>query len=232
MGLLYASESFIQDNIVVRIPTVGEILDNEQEYYSNVALLTATPYEMMVQLDELHMDFTEIDEWGLFCILFREIQRRDFRMVFRDLDFKNLTPIINKDSHEVVFVDKNNEVAFDRIAHLRVSRFLRNILCIDKKDKRPANQAAKDYMLERARTRMSRARKKVIKSQLEEYIVALVNTKEFPYDYDSVRGITIYQFNRSLRQIIKKIDYDNLMIGCYAGTVDMEKVDQNKLTWI
>ena len=63
-------------------------------------------------------------------------------------------------------------------------------------------------------------------------IVALVNTEQFKYDFDGVRDLTIYQFNESARQIIKKIDYDNRMRGVYAGTVDIKDLSQDDLNWL
>ena len=69
-------------------------------------------------------------------------------------------------------------------------------------------------------------------SQLEKLIIALVNSAEFSYDYESVKNISIYQFNLSLLQVVKRVKYDKLMIGCYAGTVNMQEIDKNELTWI
>ena len=79
---------------------------------------------------------------------------------------------------------------------------------------------------------MRRRKKSRAESQIEKYIIALVNTSEFPYTYETVLGLTINQFYASLHQIVKKIKYDNLMIGCYAGTVNMKELDQNELNCI
>ena len=56
----------ITDKIYVRIPTIGEILDHEQTYYSIAYNLTSTPYQQMVRLDDMGIDYTEISEWELF----------------------------------------------------------------------------------------------------------------------------------------------------------------------
>lgn len=102
-------------------------------------------------------------------------------------------------------------------------------------NKRPANEEAKKFMIERARIKQKRERRKSkIKTttQLEDLIISLVNTAEFPYDYRSVLDLTIYQFNSSLYQIIDKVRFDNLMIGCYAGTIDTDKLSKDELSWI
>ena len=46
------------------------------------------------------------------------------------------------------------------------------------------------------------------------------------------RELSIYQFNESVRQIIKKIDYDNKMHGIYAGTVSAKDLSQDDWNWL
>ena len=88
-------------------------------------------------------------------------------------------------------------------------------------------------MLEKARKKMKRKkRRKQQESQIEDLIIALVNTAEFPYDYMSVRDISIYQFYASLKQVTHKVKFDKTMIGVYAGTVPFDKLAMDERSWI
>ena len=87
-------------------------------------------------------------------------------------------------------------------------------------------------MLERARKKLKRRRKKAEASQLESLIIALVNTEQFPYKFDEVLDLTIYQFNESVLQVVKKIDFDNRMHGIYAGTISAKNMSQDYLNWM
>ena len=87
-------------------------------------------------------------------------------------------------------------------------------------------------MIDRARRKRNRRRNRQKLSQLESLIIALVNTEQFSYDFESVQKMTIYQFNESVRQVIKKIDYDNRMHGIYAGTVSLKDMSQDDLNWL
>lgn len=70
-SLLKLSSVDIPDTkLSIRIPTVGEILDDEFTYYSIISSLTATPYQYMVQLDDMGVDFTTITDYQLFVMLF------------------------------------------------------------------------------------------------------------------------------------------------------------------
>lgn len=86
INLLYKHEYAINDKIKILIPTIGEILDKEDEYYSLVSLLTAMPIDLMAQLDDIGIDFTQINEYELFLILFEGIKSQDASLIFGDLD--------------------------------------------------------------------------------------------------------------------------------------------------
>lgn len=231
-NILYATEYKINDYISIKIPLVGDIVGNEDDYYGNVSLIVSTPYDMMVQLDDVGIDFTTINEWDLFCLLFKELQTRDTSLIFGDLDLKGFEIAINKQNNNVVLWNNSTGAVIDRSIHHQICTFLRKLLYLEKNEKKPGNEEARKYMIERARVRLKRKARRATQSQLENYIISLVNTSEFPYNYESVLGLTIYQFYASLHQIVKKVKFDNLMIGCYAGTVNMKEIDQKELNWI
>ena len=76
-SLLYKTEHKINEHVSIRIPTIGEII-NDDDYFANIALIISTPYDMMAQLDSINIDFTQINDWDLFCLLFKQL-RADFR---------------------------------------------------------------------------------------------------------------------------------------------------------
>ena len=231
-NLLYKREVKINDFISVTIPTVGEILEDEDSYYGAVSMLTAMPIDMMVQLDDIGVDFTAINEYELFLLLFNALKDTDTSLIFGGLDLKPFQKAVNVQNNQIILVNKETGVRIDRALHAQIASTLRKIHHLEKNNRKPANGEAKDYMLQRARDKQRRRRNRMTDSQLEGFIVALVNTSEFPYGYEGTRELSIYQFNESLRQIIHKIDYDNRMHGIYAGTVNAKDLSQDDLTWL
>lgn len=229
---LYETSHKINDYISIKIPTIRELIEHEDDYYANIALIVATPYDMMVQLDDMKIDFTKINDWDLFCLLFKELQTRDLSLIFDGLDLRDFVTAQNKQNGNTILINPNTGVKIDRAIHDQICRYLRKTLGLKKNDKKPANEEARLFMIERARKKIMRRKKQLVESQIEKYIIALVNTQEFPYNYESVLDLTINQFYASLHQVVKKVKFDNLMIGCYAGTVNMKELDQNELNWI
>ena len=110
---------------------------------------------------------------------------------------------------------------------------IRKINLFEKVKYKPGNESAKKYLLEKERKKQKRNAKKPYEPYLEKLVVALVNTEEFPYNYETCMDLSIYKFNQSFKQIQHKISFNNTMVGVYAGTVDTSKMsNKDILSWI
>lgn len=229
---LYQTNIEVSDAISVMVPTVGQIIDNEDDYYQVACMIVATPYDMMVQLDDAHIDFTKIDDFELFILLFENLRAMNTSLIFGDLDLSGMKVAKFEGTGELVLTDSERDITIDRVVHAKLCDSIRNMLHMEKNNKKPGNEEARKYLIDRERKRQKRAKNKRRDSQLENYIIALVNTEQFPYNYETVRNISIYQFYASLNQIAHKIKYDNTMIGYYAGTIKFEDLAPADRTWI
>ena len=71
-NLLRISDYEINDKISVHVPTVNEIFDfGDQKYYSIVQTLIATPFDLMVELDDIGIDYESITNYQLFLLMMR-----------------------------------------------------------------------------------------------------------------------------------------------------------------
>lgn len=231
-GYLYSRSYPVNDSISIVIPTVGQIIDDESAYYGLITAITATPADFMVQLDDAGIDFATINEYELFLLIFSELKTKDTSLVFGYLDLSKFETAIDQKNGNIVLIDQENNIVIDRAIHDQICRVIRKINHLEKNDRKPANEEAKKYMIERARIKQRRAARRPYKSQLEDLIVALVNTEQYKYGYEETLDLTIYQFNASVYQIVKKINYDNTMIGCYAGTINAKELSQDQLNWL
>lgn len=231
-NLLYKKQYAINDSISIVIPSVGQILDDEDGYYGLVSILTAMPVDLMVQLDDAGIDFTSINEYELFLLMFDGLKSQNTSLVFGDLDLSKFKMAVNEQNGNIVLLDEEHDITIDRVIHSQIAGVLRKIHHLEKNRRKPANIEAKEYMLKRARDKMKRHRNRKEASQLESLIIAMVNTEQYKYDFEGTRELSIYQFNESVRQVIKKVDYDNRMYGVYAGTVNAKDLSQDDLNWL
>lgn len=232
INLLYKREIPINEKIKIVIPLVGEVIEQEDDYYSLISMLTAMPIDMMLPLEKAGIDFTTISAYEMFLIFFRGMVEMDTSLVFGDLDLRAFRPAINEDNQSLSLVDPVNDIVINKAIYNKIAVTLRKLHNLKKDNRKPGNKEAKEYMLERARVKAERNSKRSRDSQLESLIVSMVNTEQFKYDYESVLGLTIYQFNESVHQIVNKVAFDNRMIGVYAGTVNAKELSQDDLNWL
>lgn len=230
--LLYQREYPINDSIRIIIPTVGEIIDDEDNYYGLVSALTAMPIDMLVQLEDAGIDFTKINEYELFLLLFPVIKSQDTSLIFGGIDLSRFEIAVNEQNGNIVLLDKERNIKIDRVIHSQIAGVLRKIHHLERNNRKPANEEAKQFMLERARAKQRRRKNRQEDSQLEPLIIAMVNAEQYKYDFEGTRELSIYQFNESVRQVIKKVDYNNRMYGVYAGTVNAKDLSQDDLNWL
>ena len=230
--LLYQRKIQINDKIGIVVPTVGEVIENEETYYNQVSSLTAMPIDMMCQLDDAGIDFTTINDYELFLLMFQALKRQDTHLIFGDLDLSEFEMTLNERNNMVVLKDEKRDIMIDRAIHGRIAETLRMVNHLKKDIRKPGNDAAKAFMIERARKKLNRKKNKTERSQLETLITAMVNTEQFKYDYESVLGMTIYQFNESVHQIIHKEDYEHRMFGVYTGNISGKELSQEDLNWL
>lgn len=232
ISLLYKREYPINSKIRIVIPTVGEIVEAEEDYYGMVHMLTSMPIDMMVELDNIGIDFTDINEYELFLLLFPSLREMDTSLIFGDMDLTKFELMEREDNKTIALIDRENDIVIDRAIVSQIALVLRKLHHFEKDNRRPANDDAKKYMLERARAKAKRNRNRTRDSQLEPLIIAMVNTEQYHYGFEETKNLTIYQFNESVRQVIKKVDYSNKMYGVYSGTVNVKDLSQDDLNWL
>lgn len=234
-NLLKVNEYKVNDKISVHVPTVDEIFDfGDQKYYSIVQTLVATPFDLMVELDDIGIDYESITDYQLFVLMMESIaiNEDDTTIFFGNLNLKNFQEAVNPKNGEKVLWDKNNDIVIDQMIALEICNAIRKIHFWEAPVGRAGNAEAKRYLIERKRKTKQRLAKKPYKSFLESMIISLVNTEEFPYNYETVMGLSVYKLNASWRQIQKKKHWDQTMNGVYFGTVDKDKIDWEKISWL
>jgi len=234
-SLLFADTIDITEKLRIRIPTVGEILEDEQAYYTIISALTATPYQYMVLLADNGLDYTEITDYDLFTMLFPSLCRLDLSVIFGDLNTSDYRVCYDPSNAARILYSPINGIDYkiDEFVYTQLSDLLRRSNNIEKNNARPGNEEAKRYLLEKERRRLKRNAYKPYEPHLEKQITALVNRPEFKYNYEEVMNLSIYTFQQSFKQVQTSITFDNTMIGVYAGTIDTSKIkDRSCFSWL
>lgn len=237
-SLLNRKSIQITDELILRIPTVGEILDRESEYFSLISIMTSTPFQYMVQLDDLGIDYTTITDYEMFCLLFPVYAQQDTSIIFGNLDLKDIAIYHDNSTDLDVLYSPTSDIKIDELVYFNMAKTMRQVNCIKYERKKPKGENTKKYLLEKERRHLKnlermRKHKEFEQSEFEKLIVALVNNEKFKYNYESIKTLSIYNFYQSFQQIQHEINFNNVMRGVYAGTIDTSKLqDRSCLSWI
>lgn len=243
-SLLVCNEVIIShdncNDIVIRIPSVGEILEDEFYYDAIIDAFTASPYSRMVQLDDMGIDFSKISFFDLFLIYAPITFRKDLTIIFGDTferlrkflcddsisdDVKDNEFYIGKNEHgEKALCDLIDGIFIDEKLYEKIAEQLRNINLDDKDNRKPGNEAAKKYLIDKSRRYIKRHKNDIKKAYLEKLVISLVNERDYKYNYEETLGLSIYKFKSSSKQIHHFINFDKVTNGIYSGTVDTSKL--------
>lgn len=234
-NLLKVQDYPINNKISVHVPTVDEIFNfGDQKYYNMVQSLTSTPFDLMVELDDIGVDYETITDYQLFILMIQSIayDEQDTSILFRGLDLRKFKESEDLSNGEHILWDEENDIKIDQLIASEICNAIRKIHFWEAPIGKAGNAEAKRYLIERNRLKKKRLAKKPYKSFLENMIISLVNTEEFKYDYESVLDLSVFKLNASWRQIQKKKHWEQTMNGAYFGTVDLSKINLEKISWL
>lgn len=259
ISLLNKKEFLIRDWLIIKIPSLGEYKEGKHSYDIEkiVSLFTMTPSVYMLELEDMGIDFTTLTDYEFFLRQFfsmfvlpnhtnqlietGELPEEERMKVihsdvlFKDTDFYKCF-IIERNGEKII-CDPHGKLIIDKYIYMQTSSAICEIFSIKKYKRKPANDIAKQYILEREREKAQRAKKRKtneFQNALDGEIVALVCHPGFLYNFETIKDLTIYDFNVCVKQIVKKEQYDNYMLGAYAGFggLKLDKIGEDKLNWL
>ena len=244
ISLLSKRKFIVTNDITVHIPTLREIRGNDDEmsrqadYWSIVNMFAATACDIMIELDEQGIDFTKWSDFNTFLMMFNGIDKKLLHdmspLMFDDIDLSNFVIKENSNKSALLLVDEQKNVVIDELVYMRLSTIFCTINNMKKNHRKMGNEVMRKYAIERAKAHRQNAKR--VKQEAESYfdkqIIAMVNNRDFKYNFETVNNLTIYDFNVSLKQLTKNRAVDNLYRGIYAGTIKYTAEYNNKLNWL
>lgn len=225
------------DNIIINIPTLqqvrGENDSEESSFWSDVNLFVQTPSDLISELDSMGIDFEQVSDYELFTLLF--IMRKKTESIHNSILFKNFSfwdlEIINMEGN-TVFVDDNGKVIMDETVYNDIAQIISTFTGHKRTPKKKfGNAFAKKKRIEQDYKQKEKMRngKKERSNFLDGIILRLVCNANFPYNFETIQGVTIYDLIYSLKQIEKDIEVTDLMQTRLVGN-DLSKVPRDYLS--
>jgi hypothetical protein len=229
---LYIGYDFvINDHIKVLQPTVKKIAEfGERDFFSVVHTVTAIPSDMKSQLWDMGLDWMEVEDFELFMMLVQTLTPERTGLLFGDLDFSKLRPYRNNQNGDIVLADKETGIVIDKMIYLRIVSYLRKAFNITPKVEKAKNKITKRILIEEDRKKIEFNKDKPFKSFLLPLISAVKVRQGYTKDYVLNMGYVEFMNDVARLQVIHNADH--LLSACYAGTIDMKKINKAELNWM
>lgn len=238
--LLLSGKPFhLTSRVTVANPKLADILDfSEEKYFSTVTALTATAYDFRIQLDDIGLDYVDIEDYDMFLMIAPTLKYEETQIILPDVHFEQLQMITNKTTGEVAlaevkedFLGRNKpyEVIFDRFTYHEMVDYIRSCHGLERNWMTPGNRGARRILIDDERERIKREGVKPFKSVLGDMVSTLVNMPGFEYNYDTVWELSIYQFLNAARRIEKIRASDHAYARINSGFFDMKKANKSQL---
>ena len=231
LQLYFGDDYVINDKIKISQPTIGDIVDfGEAQYFNVIYTITAIPSDMKSQLWDLGIDWMEIEDFDLFVMLAPTLPIEKTKLLFGDLDFTKLKLYKNRENGDILLADLDTGVKIDKMIYLRIVNYLRKVHNITPKIERAANKTTKQILIDEDRMRIQTNKEKPFKS----YLLPLISSVKVLMGYTKyyVRNEVFVEFFDDVSRLQIIHNADHLLSGCYAGTIDMKKINKADLNWL
>lgn len=219
----------LTDKIILKQPTLGQIMDfGEKDYLGVVHTMTASHMDetSIVMLTKAGLDFNHVSDWELFILSHGTIGEGT-RLFFNNVDFSKLTVTSMNDC---IVLSDNNGFIMDETLYKIIIMYIRAMNNIpapkfkkvkdDPVQKRMAIEDAQnvvDSYIRKAKFQTEES------SQLLPIISYLVAQPGFKHDERTVFNLSIYQFWDAVKRHLAINNAEHLYNGLYSGCLDLKK---------
>lgn len=232
LKLYFKEDYIINDKIILKQPTIGEIVKfGEEKYYLMAQTLSSIPSDMKSALDDMGIDYEEISDFELFIILSKGLKKEATYLLLGDLELSAFEIAENKENGQAVLYDFNNDIMIDEIIYHKIVGYIRKLHNFKPKIEKSANKFTKKILIDEDREKKLLNKNKQYKSILLPLISSMVNSPGFKYNSQEVLNIGLYEFMDSVQRISLIRNVDSLMFGVYSGNVDNSKLNKKETDW-
>ena len=235
LKLYLGSDIKIANGITLYQPTIGEIANyNEAEYFSMAQTLCATPSSMKVALDDMKLDYMQVDDFQLFMMLCQSLTPDKTRPLLGDLDLTKFTPHQYGEGDDVVlfsgeYDENGNPIIINQIIYEVLTMYVRKMHNFKKQVDKAGNAITRKVLIDEDRKAAQRNKDKPYKSFLVPLVSALQGRQCYTKDY--ICNMGLYEFMNQIARTQIIVQADAALGGMYSGFVDTKKMDRTVLDW-
>lgn len=232
LKLYMSNDVKIANGVILRVPTIGEIVEyGEAAYFSMAQTLCATPSSMKVQLADMKpnpLDWMKVKDFELFMMLCQALPQSTTKPLLGDLNLQSLKPYPFGEN-EVALFNEDHTIVINEIIYEILVTYIRKMHGFKKQVDKAKNEITRMVLIDDERKAAQRNKDKPYKSFLKSVISSIKCRMGYTMDY--IKNMGIYEIMDDLNRLNVIIQADAALSGCYSGFCDTSKMDKKILDW-
>lgn len=224
----------VSKDLVVLQPTIGDIISfGEKRFYHTLYTFICNTTMYRLSLWKQGIDWNEMSDFALFCLLYHGIDQEAANLLFKDVDFSNLTlcPKKEGDKESIVLVDFDSQIEIDENAYNHFSQYLRNVFNIFPEEKLTKDPVMKKWFIRKDERKLQHEEEELKKGKAKEaysiqpIISACINHPGFKYKLQDLKTIGVCEFYDSVKRLQIYESSTALMKGLYSGFINGKDIN-------
>ena len=219
--------------ITVYQPTIGDIVRlGEKKFNSTLNIFTTNTTANRLELWRNKIDWNEISDFTLFCMLYRGIDYKASFLIFKDLDFSDFEPIgkIVDGVETVILYNEKLDIEINEDVYQHMCQYLRNVINTFPEEKITHDPIMKKWFINKDERQLNIEKEKAEKglldsSTIQPLISACINHPGFKYKLHELKEVGICEFYDSVKRLQIYENTTALMKGMYSGMIDSKKIN-------
>lgn len=195
---------FISKLVSSRKAIYKEIMDNDDEYKSQITAISKEDFDDMLV--------------------------NPLQLVLKDIDLADFTPCTLKDNGNIILYNPERDITIDRIAYVQIVDAVRKIHGLKRNNEKPGNEATKMALIEDARNDARAAVNKPYRSVLKPLVSAL-SVKCGMCGNDNIWNMPVSALFDDIKRAYSVQEAEALLSGAYSGFASLKGVDKSRLDW-
>ena len=227
---LYMSNDIkIADGVVLRVPTIGEIVEyGEQQYFSLASTICSTPSSMKATLDDMKLDWMKVTDFQLFMMICQSFPQSATKLLLGDLDLQSLKPY-SFGENEVVLSNEDHTIVINEVIYEILVTYIRKMHGFKKQVDKAGNEITRKVLIDDERKKAQREKDKPYKSFLRPLISSVKCRMGYTIEY--VKNMGIFELMDDLSRLGVIVNADAALSGSWSGMVDTRKIPKDTFDW-
>lgn len=227
LSMLRGIDLKFDENLQIKNPKLSEIFEVGYEKYSlYVTLITSSPYDLMVELNDIGIDFESVTHYQLFWNFYhsQDIYKEALHY-FTGHHFE----VVKDEKENVMLV--NEKCMIDEFKFNDIVYFLKRINHLSlKQEYNPGNKTALLYLMEQKRKAQKRRIGKE-KINIESIISSVAWYSNNGVNIFNIFDLTISQLYDGYFRLNRIDNWRNTMIGMYTGNISSKDIKLDNINW-